>query len=493
MNAVPAGQAVDGVVAIGFEALKGAAGTQGGTESGISGTVAIGDSALLALTTGAGNVAVGYLAMSTENTGGYSTAVGYKALKDQVGVQYAYNTAMGFEAGLDISTGEKNVMIGSYALGDATSDVDDNVAVGHLAMGGAIGAEAVLNCVAIGSLALDGALEEEVSGTVAIGKSALTALTSGAQNTAVGYNSLPAVTTTNYNTALGYNAGQDCTGSSNVYIGRSAGRNVVAGEANVVIGMAAMDDTTAGSNAEASSNNVFIGYLSGTGGWANTQTDNCVAIGSDTMKGALDNVDGTVAIGRSALAALTSGAGNVAVGYQAGNILTTGSTNTIIGHDADVDANSRAGCIVIGSGLSLNTASDNVVEIGNNTNSMTYDLDGGDITVTSDVRTKKNIKDTKLGLEFINKLRPITYQTKSSSQYPKEFDIENPSKKSSGKTWDGLIAQEVKEVMDEMEVGFSGWAEGINTKQRLAYGKFVMPLIKAVQELTAKVEALENA
>ena len=123
---------------------------------------------------------------------------------------------------------------------------------------------------------------------------------------------------------------------------------------------------------------------------------------------------------------------------------------------------------------------------------MTYDLDGGDITVTSDVRTKKNIKDTKLGLEFINKLRPITYQTKSPSQYPKEFGIENPSKKSSGKTWDGLIAQEVKEVMDEMDVGFSGWEEGINTKQRLAYGKFVMPLIKAVQELTAKVEALEK-
>ena len=123
---------------------------------------------------------------------------------------------------------------------------------------------------------------------------------------------------------------------------------------------------------------------------------------------------------------------------------------------------------------------------------MTYDLDGGDITVTSDVRTKKNIQDTKLGLEFINKLRPITYETKPSSEYPKEFGIEEPSNKSSNKTWDGLIAQEVKAVMDDMDVGFSGWEEGINTKQRLAYGKFVMPLIKSVQELSEQVKQLKK-
>jgi len=102
------------------------------------------------------------------------------------------------------------------------------------------------------------------------------------------------------------------------------------------------------------------------------------------------------------------------------------------------------------------------------------------------------IKDTKLGLEFINKLRPITYKTKPSSEYPKEFGVKEPSKKSSGKTWDGLIAQEVKEVIDEMDVEFSGWEEGVNTKQRLAYGKFVMPLIKAVQELSARIKELEG-
>ena len=37
----------------------------------------------------------------------------------------------------------------------------------------------------------------------------------------------------------------------------------------------------------------------------------------------------------------------------------------------------------------------------------------------------------------------------------------------------------------------SGWNEEKNSKQLLTYATLVVPLIKAVQELTAKVEALE--
>ena len=56
-----------------------------------------------------------------------------------------------------------------------------------------------------------------------------------------------------------------------------------------------------------------------------------------------------------------------------------------------------------------------------------------------------------------------------------------------------MIAQEVKETMDSMGISFSGWHENDNTKQELQYATFVMPLIKAVQELSAKVKALEGA
>ena len=46
--------------------------------------------------------------------------------------------------------------------------------------------------------------------------------------------------------------------------------------------------------------------------------------------------------------------------------------------------------------------------------------------------------------------------------------------------------------MDDLGVNFSGWSENRLTKQQLQYGKFVMPLIKAVQELTERVKELED-
>ena len=56
---------------------------------------------------------------------------------------------------------------------------------------------------------------------------------------------------------------------------------------------------------------------------------------------------------------------------------------------------------------------------------------------------------------------------------------------------DGFIAQDVKSVADELGTTFSGWTEDIDTRQELQYSKFVVPLVKAVQELSAKVEELE--
>lgn len=358
------------------------------------------------------------------------------------------------------------------AMGSVNNDASDYcVAVGNSALLGGTGS--VSTSIAIGAFALDG--------TGDIG---------GSQNIAIGYEAMTGAVANNapfWNVAIGHQAmgaGAMDGATSNVVIGYQSGRDITEGDYNLLLGHTAGTDITTGGN------NIALGYRAL---YTATTTSNTVCIGFQAGDAINDTgANGTIAIGYSALGALTSGGSNTAIGYQAGDILTTGSDNIIIGYGADVDANDRAGCIVIGKGLSLNTASDNVVEIGNNTNSMTYDLDGGDITVTSDVRTKKNIQDTKLGLEFINKLRPITYETKPSSEYPKEFGIEEPSNKSSNKTWDGLIAQEVKAVMDDMDVGFSGWEEGINTKQRLAYGKFVMPLIKSVQELSEQVKQLKK-
>ena len=57
----------------------------------------------------------------------------------------------------------------------------------------------------------------------------------------------------------------------------------------------------------------------------------------------------------------------------------------------------------------------------------------------------------------------------------------------------GVIGfQEVKDVMDESNVSFSGWYENTKGKQGITYSTLVVPLIKAVQELTEKNEKLQN-
>ena len=56
----------------------------------------------------------------------------------------------------------------------------------------------------------------------------------------------------------------------------------------------------------------------------------------------------------------------------------------------------------------------------------------------------------------------------------------------------GLIAQEVKTALDKHNItDFAGWDETEEGIQGISQEMFVHPLIKAVQELSAKNDALE--
>jgi hypothetical protein len=101
-------------------------------------------------------------------------------------------------------------------------------------------------------------------------------------------------------------------------------------------------------------------------------------------------------------------------------------------------------------------------------------------TVISDERTKENIAPSDLGLSFINNLSPVKY-----------------NKIGGDRTHYGLIAQQVKSVLDEANIAdFGGWViSDVNDsegQQALRYEEFISPLIKAVQELTARVKLLEE-
>ena len=58
--------------------------------------------------------------------------------------------------------------------------------------------------------------------------------------------------------------------------------------------------------------------------------------------------------------------------------------------------------------------------------------------------------------------------------------------------YDGLIAQEVKEAMDEVGINWSGWSENESDgKQGVQYGALTIPLINAIQEQQKMIEKLE--
>jgi hypothetical protein len=132
---------------------------------------------------------------------------------------------------------------------------------------------------------------------------------------------------------------------------------------------------------------------------------------------------------------------------------------------------------------------------------------------TSDVNAKTDVTESALGLDFINSLRPISYRwivghhevVKDADGNPVVigedsmgkpiFELENvPGKR----LHYGFIAQEVKQAVDASGVeDFAGWVlddvSQPNSTQSLSYEQFIAPMVKAIQELSARVQQLEGA
>ena len=123
-------------------------------------------------------------------------------------------------------------------------------------------------------------------------------------------------------------------------------------------------------------------------------------------------------------------------------------------------------------------AVDNTINLGNASFRFnTVFATNGSIN-TSDRNEKNTIVECDLGLSFINKLKPVSYKWN----------------KDDGKTHYGLIAQDIEETILSLGKTISDF--GAISKEKdspmgLSYPQLLSPLIKAVQELSAKVAALE--
>ena len=404
----------------------------------------VGIEALDAVGNGDANTAFGYRAM-TANTTGYS------------------NTAVGTEALRDVVSGLRNTAIGIKAL-ETTVEGSENIAIGRKTMNGLLTA----------------------SKNIAIGNEAATSSTTAENQIIIGHQA----TGQGDNYAVIGNA--DVT---RVYAAQDAGATLYAGGLN--IGGTAVTSTAAELNlldgASAGSNTTF-----GSGVLAN------VVEGSSTG-------NENVAIGYNALANNTTGYENTVVGYEAGYNATNsaimvdkqrvtaigfkagksnkGGNNSFIGHSANKQASSQSGSNATAIGYQATVAGSNAIQLGNSSvTSLTVGDGGTGVTIyagqiaqASDERLKKLIKPlVSYGLSYINKLNPVTWSWKSDDS----MDA-------------GFIAQEVQQLGKDSKDPY-GLIRTFNNPYTdeetltMDYGKLVVPLVKAVQELSDEIERLKS-
>lgn len=301
----------------------------------------------------------------------------------------------------------------------------------------------------------------------AAGNHALYSNTTGYANTAVGSFALYSNTTGRYNVAGGYSTlYSNTTGEKNTAIGSKALYHNTTGDRNTAAGFSALYNNTTGSD------NAATGY-----------------------KAMEKNTTGirNAAFGAYALTNNT-GSYNSACGISAwysdvGNC--SGSYNSAFG--AGAGPSPSAACTINNStalGSNARVTASNQIRIGNSSVTSI----GGQVgwTVLSDGRFKRDLKADVAGLNFIKQLRPVTY-TLDKEAIDTFLGVPDSVREESVEPREqiGFIAQEVEAVIKKSGFVFSG----VETPQHegdlyaLRYEEFVVPLVKAVQELSANGKA----
>jgi hypothetical protein len=154
----------------------------------------------------------------------------------------------------------------------------------------------------------------------------------------------------------------------------------------------------------------------------------------------------------------------------------------------------------------VNATSSNQVRIGNS--SVTSIGGYAAWTNFSDKRAKKNIRPDVPGLAFINRLQPVTFnldldaidgllkidktEREGEEELSQELkDINKKAREAKEKIKQtGFIAQDVEAIAKSIGYDFSGVDVDEAGIYGLRYAEFVVPLVKAVQELSEQVDEL---
>jgi trimeric autotransporter adhesin len=332
-----------------------------------------------------------------------------------------------------------------------------------------------------------------------VGDLALSANTEGRDNTAAGFFTLSSNSTGDNNTSAGrYSLYSNITGSNNVAFGATTLLNNTIGNSNTASGIESMYQNTTGSN------NTAIGYQAlykNTSGGFNT------GIGFNAL---YYNTTGqqNLVIGNFALLNLLNSSNNTVVGEGAGSgtIYYMGWNNTLIGENSITDAPGVFNSIAIGK--SSATTANNQARIGNSFITSIGGYTGW--SNISDGRVKKNVQENVPGLSFISRLNPVTYtlnlnraekilqkpavKNKDGIIMPVSSLEEEARQQKEQVVYAGFIAQDVEKAAKELGFNFSGidTPTSENGLYGLKYEEFVVPLVKAAQELSARNEQLKK-
>lgn len=315
----------------------------------------------------------------------------------------------------------------------------------------------------------------------------------GKQNTAGGNSFIGAFsgeknTTGTFNSYFGFRAGKDTfTGSYNVYIGYETGAGNGSGSNNTYVG---------GATNGTGSNNTFVGYSiaggNGSGNSAfgynasiNNGISNATAIGT----GAIADESNAIVLGDNSTKVKVPGGGiwsfgsittpsTVQASFLKGNSLTVLYGGTFGGtihtggvvSSGDISGNSGyfdgtlTGYYLGTKNLAPNGTQSLCIQDPNpNFNERFLSV------CSSSRRYKENIEDFRGGLEMIRRLRPVTFDWKSSGTR----DI-------------GFIAEEINEVEPLLNNYLDGRVEGVK------YDRVTTLLVNAVKEQQDQIESLSE-
>ena len=301
------------------------------------------------------------------------------------------------------------------------------------------------------------------------------------------------------NSAIGFGAGRGQNACRKVSLGYKAGFLATGGSDNVFVG------SLAGAANYYGYKSILVGQNSGY-----FKQVRSVGMGA-TASRIGDNYD-AVALGFESFCQNGTKCKQTGIGYRAGRIH-QGTGVVAVGYAAA--SNSSGNCLTaIGSNTARFYNRPNVVGLGfyayiypgpgsNQFQIGRYNTPATSFirtawTNVSDLRDKTNVENlpNNLGLNFIRKLRPVTFKFDIRMEYMYkcgfEFGVKDGTLKSS-KTNYGFLAQQIEETAKELNVKFDGISYNSHSDvYRLKTMELLSPIVKAIQELNNELDIIEQ-